>query len=96
MGKYPVFFCAVDDAHDVDISELRAAFAPVTMGHAEVSAHLATSFDLTIFWHGPMEQTVETGDALAGFGGLDVFEESGESADDFFLIEGLGNFTEAI
>ena len=43
-----------------------------------------------------MEEAVEAGDALAGGGRLDVLEEGGEAADDFFRVERLGDFAEAV
>ncbi len=43
-----------------------------------------------------MEKPVETRDPLAGGGGFDVFQEGGEAADDFFIIEGGGDFAEAV
>ena len=61
------FLGAVHDAHDVDVSELGAAFAPVGVGHAVVTPDFAAGFFFAAFWDGPVEEAVEAGDALAGF-----------------------------
>ena len=69
------FLGAVDDAHDVDVAEFRAAFAPVGVGHAVVATDFTTGFDFAADGDGPVKETVEAGDALARVGGFDVFEE---------------------
>lgn len=90
------FFRAVNYAHDIHVAELWPALAPVAMGHAEVATDFGTCFDFAAFRNGPVEEAVETGDSFAGGRGFDVFEESGESADDFFGVQALGDFAEAI
>lgn len=91
------FFGAVDYAHDVDVAELGSAFAPVAMGHAVVASDFGACFDFAAFGDGPVEEAVEAGDAFAGFGGgFDVFEEGGEASDDFFGVEGFGDFAESV
>ncbi len=87
---------AVDDTHDIDIAELGAAFAPIAVGHDGVAADLASGAFLHADGDFPMEEAVESGDANAGGGGFDVFEEGGEAADDAFFVKGFGDLTEAL
>src|SRR6266550_6173108 len=89
MGEDGFFFGAVGDAHDVDVAEFSAAFAPVGVGHDVEAADLLAGLDLAAFGDGPVEKGVEFGDALAGAEGFDVFEEGGEAADDVALVERL-------
>ena len=76
-------FGAVADSHDVHVVEIRAAFAPVAMRQDFVAADLAAGFDFAPGGHAPVEERIETRDALAGRAWLHMFEESGEAPDDF-------------
>lgn len=97
VGEDAVFFGAMNDAHDVDVTELRAAFAPVAVGHAEVASDFAAGFDFTAFGNGPVEESIEAGDTFAGFGvWFNVFEESGEPPDDFLFVQRFGDGAEFI
>ena len=86
-----VLLGAVDDAHDIDVSKLRSAFTPVGVGHAVVATDFAAGFLFATFGDSPVEESVEARDALSGVGGLDVFEEGGEAADDFAVVERFGD-----
>ncbi len=89
-------FGAMHHPHDIHVSELWTTLAPIRVSHAEMAADLATGFHFAAFRHGPVEQPVEAGDALAGGGWLHVFEESGKTADNLFRIERLGDFTKPV
>ena len=82
--QHAFFLRAVDDSHDIDITELRTALAPITMSHAVVATDLCASLDLATFWHCPVEQAIEPSDPFTSGGWLYVFEEGGEPANDFF------------
>lgn len=58
-----------------------------------MAADFATGFDFAACGHTPVEEGVEAGDADACLGGLDVFEKSGEPADDLARVEVFGNLT---
>src|SRR3989440_12670405 len=79
------------DAHDVDVAEFSAAFAPVGVGHDVEAADLLAGFDFAASGDGPVEKGVEFGDAFAGAEGFDMLEEGGEAADDLALVEGFRN-----
>ena len=94
VGEDGFFVGAVDDAHDVDIGEAFAAFAPVGVGHDGVTTDFTAGAFLHAFGDFPVEEGVEAGDADAGGAGLDVFEEGGEATDDAFGVEAFGDFAE--
>ncbi len=94
VGEDTVFVGAVGDAHDVDVIEFGAAFAPVGMGHDMETADLATGLDFHALRDSPVEEGVVGGDALAGGVGFDVFEEGGKASDDAAGVEGVGDFEE--
>ena len=94
VAEDAVAFLTVDDAHDVDVGEARSSFAPVAMGHAGMAADFAAGEHFLTRGHGPMEEAVKAGDAFAGGGRFDVFEESGEAAEQFFSLEVFGYFLE--
>lgn len=94
MAEDAVAFLTVDDTHDVDVGEARSSFAPIAMGHAGMAADFAASLYFLPWGHGPMEEAVKAGDAFAGGGRFDVFEESGEAAEQFFSLEVFGCFLE--
>ena len=66
VGEDEFLVRAVGDAHDVDVAELRAAFAPVGVGHDVEAADLPAGFDLAAGGDGPVEQGVVLGHLLAG------------------------------
>ena len=86
---------AVDDAHDVDVPELRASFAPVGVGHAVVATDFASGFHFATFGDGPVEEAVEAGDTFSSVGGFDVLEKGREAADHFLAVEDAGDLVEA-
>src|SRR5205823_3233363 len=94
MGEDEVFVGAVRDAHDVDVAELLAGLAPVSMGHDVEAADLSARVQLAALRDGPVEQGVVLGDLLAGFELLDVLEEGGEPADDAATVEVAGDGVE--
>ena len=77
--------------HDVDVTELRAALAPVGMGHNEVTPHLSTGGLFESERHGPVEQRVEFRDPFARSEGFDVLKEGAKAANDFASVEFLSN-----
>ena len=61
-----LFVRAVRDAHDVDVVKIRAAFAPISVGHDVKSADLLTCFDFPAGRDRPVKQRIEFRDTLAG------------------------------
>ena len=94
VGEDDVFVGAVGDAHDVDVVEFGAAFAPVGVGHDVDAADFPAGLDFAAGRDGPVEKGVEFGDALAVGERFDVFEEGGESADDAAAVELVGDVEE--
>src|SRR5207248_1612488 len=82
MREHHFLVRPVRDAHDVDAAKLRAAFAPISVRHDVMPAHFPARFDLAARRHGPVEQGVETRDALSRGQRFDVLEERGEAPDD--------------
>src|SRR5438270_11415369 len=89
VREHQCFVCPMRYRHDVDVSEFRAGFPPITMSENVMPPHFAARFDFTTRWHGPVEKRVETRDAHAARGRLYVLEESREAPDDFSRIERL-------
>ncbi len=96
VGENLGFLRAVHDPHDIYVAEARAALAPVGVGHTVVAADFATRLDLAAFGNRPVEKPVETRDSFTGIGGFYVFQESGETPDDFLFIQGFGNFARSV
>ena len=92
VGADEIAVRAVGDGHDVDVLEFGAALAPVAVREDVVPPDFAARLDFAPGGHGPVEERVEAGDALAGRGRLDVLEESREAADHLALVEALGDF----
>ena len=58
--------------HDVDVTELRAALAPVGMSHNKVTPHLSTGGLFESGRHGPVEERVELRNPFARSERFDV------------------------
>src|SRR6266511_1236043 len=87
VSENELFVDAVGHAHDVDVAKFRAAFPPVGVSHDVMPPAFTPRVQLPAGGHRPVEQRVEARDALAVRLRLDVFEKSGEAADDFAPIE---------
>ena len=92
VGEDEIFVRAVGDSHHVDVAKLGTAFAPVSVCEDVVTADFAAGFDFASGWNCPMKQGVKAGDAFAISERFDVFEESGETADDAAFVEVFGHF----
>ena len=90
------FVGAVGHPHDVDVAELRAALAPVGVGHDEMAAHLFSGGFFEARRNSPVKQGIELGDSLSRGQGLDVLEEGAESPDDLPPVEFLGDCVEFV
>ncbi len=90
-----IFFGAMHHPHDVDVSELRAAFSPVAMSHTVVASNLCAGFDFPTGGDCPVEESIEASDALSAFRWFDMLKEGGKATNDFFPIKLLGNFKES-
>ena len=77
----------VRHSHDVDIAELRAAFAPVGMCHDVEPAHFASGLQLPAYRDCPVKQRIVAGDTLLAGGGLDMLQECRESPDDASVMQ---------
>lgn len=94
MRQKQVLVAAMGDAHDVDVVELRPAFAPVGVGHDVEAANLLPGLDFPARGDRPVEKGIELGDALAGSEGLNVFEEGREAPDQAAVVKRAGNLEE--
>ena len=79
-----LLFAAVGDAHDVDVFEIRPAFAPVAVRHDVMPSDFAAGLNFAARRHSPVVERVEFGHAFTRLQRLDVFEKGGKTADDFF------------
>ena len=77
--------------HDVDIVELGPALTPIAMGENLVTPDFTARLDLAPSRNRPMKQRIEARDTRAGLAGLDVFEESGKSADELARRQRFGD-----
>src|SRR5579872_4006173 len=93
VREHDLLFGAVDDAHDVDVAKLRAAFAPVRVRHAIVAPDFTPCLELAALRYGPMEKRVVTRDAFSEipFRRLYVLEERREPPDDAALVKSARN-----
>ena len=79
----------VRDRHDVDVPEFRSRLAPVTVRENVMPPHFAARLNFASGRHRPMEKRIETGDAHAAGGRLDVLEKGRETSDDLSRVERL-------
>jgi hypothetical protein len=79
------------DRHDVDVAEFRARLAPVTVSKNVMPPDFSAGFHFTTGWDCPVEERIESRDAHAGGGGLDVLEKSRKTADDFARVKRFGD-----
>ena len=80
--------------HDVDVTELRAALAPVGMGHNEVTPQLSAGGLFESWRHGPVKQCVELRDPFTRSERFDVLKKGAKAANDFASVEFLSNGVE--
>ena len=96
VGQHGILVGAVNDTHDVHIGKAVTTFTPVGMGHDRMTSDFSARAFLHAFWHLPVKQSIEAGDADAGGAGFDMLKEGGEASDDAFLVELPGDFAEAL
>src|SRR3954451_2174864 len=94
VRHHVVFRFAVRHGHDVDAAELRTAVAPVAVREDGEASDLAAGLDLASGRHGPVKESVETGDALVARDRFRVLEKCRESSDDAAPVEVLGDLEE--
>ena len=87
---------AVGDGHDVDVVEFFGGLAPVAVGEDVEAGDFGAGFLFEALGDGPLVEGVVGCDLFAGGEFLLVFEEGGESGDDVFLVELLGDFVEGL
>ena len=75
LSENKVFVGSVNNAHDIDVGEIRASLAPITMSHAEVATDLGSRLFLHSRGNGPVKESVVTGHLLAGGGGFDMLKK---------------------
>ena len=95
MLKDFIFFGSVDHAHNINITEFRAAFSPVGVGHAVVTTDFASSFHFATLGDSPVKKSIETSYSLSGVGWFHVLEESRKTTDNLLIVENSSNFKEA-
>ena len=80
---------AVDDSHDLSVTELLSSAAPVAMGHADVATALAPSLLLVACWDCPVKETARACACLVTASAV-VVEKGSKATNDFFAVELLG------
>src|ERR1700687_417682 len=94
VREHEIFVRTMRHGHDVHITKLRPALAPVCVGENVMPAHLPSRLDLSPSWYTPMKQCVVSRDTFTGRGRFDVLQERRESSDHFTGAERSGDANE--
>src|SRR5687768_2619044 len=79
--EYSGFVGSMRYAHDIDVTELRPAFAPVGVRHNMKSPDLLASFDFASNGNSPVKQCIKFRNALAARQRFVMFEKGRKSPD---------------